>query len=50
MCLADSSVSIDIDSEDLGIQYKCIDCDTKFRGLGKKIKCPTCESINIKKI
>ena len=50
MCLADSSTSIDIDSEDIGTHYKCNDCDTKFRGLGKKIKCPSCESTNIKKI
>ena len=50
MCLADSSTSIDINSEYIGTQYKCSDCETKFRGLGKKIKCPSCESTNVKKI
>ena len=50
MCLVDSSTSVDIDCEDIGIQYKCMDCETKFRGLGKKIKCPTCESTNVKKL
>lgn len=50
MCLVDSSTSIDIDSAEIGNQYKCMDCETKFRGLGKKIKCPSCESTNIKKL
>ena len=50
MCLIDSSTSIDIDSGDIGNQYICTNCETKFRGLGKKIKCPSCESANIKKL
>ena len=47
MCLIDSSTSIDIDSGDIGDQYICTNCETKFRGLGKKIKCPSCESANV---
>ncbi|MCX9012854.1 MAG: hypothetical protein OIN66_17270 [Candidatus Methanoperedens sp.] len=50
MCLVDSSTSIDIDSADLGTRYICLDCNTKFRGIGKKVKCPSCESVNVKKI
>lgn len=49
MCLVDSSTSIDIETDQMGEQYICIDCETKFRALGKKIKCPTCESTHIKK-
>ena len=50
MCLVDSSTNIDIESEDIGSQYICTDCETKFRGLGKRIKCPTCESTKVKKL
>ena len=49
MCLVDSSTSIDIDSGEIGTQYKCLDCGTKFRALGKKICCPSCQSANVKK-
>ena len=50
MCFADTSVSVDIDPEDISaVQYKCMDCNTRFKGLGKKIKCPSCESANVKK-
>lgn len=50
MCLADSSGSIDIDTENIGDQYRCIDCSTKFRGIGKNVRCPSCESTRVKKI
>ncbi len=50
MCLVDSSTSIDIESGELGTQYRCEDCGTKFRGIGKKIRCPSCESTNVKKV
>ncbi len=50
MCFADTSVSVDIDPEDISaVQYICIDCNTRFKALGKKIKCPSCESTNVKK-
>ncbi len=50
MCLVDSSTSIDIESSEMGTEYRCMDCDTKFRGLGKRISCPSCQSNNVKKI
>ncbi len=50
MCLIDSSTSIDIDPDKVGDQYRCIDCNNIFRGIGKRIRCPSCESVNIKKI
>ena len=49
MCFADSSVSVDIDSEEIvAIEYKCVDCSSKFRALGKKVSCPSCQSKNVK--
>ncbi|MCZ7381765.1 MAG: hypothetical protein O8C64_09405 [Candidatus Methanoperedens sp.] len=51
MCFADSSVNVEIEEGELVTeQYKCIDCNSRFRGIGKKIRCPTCESVNVKKI
>jgi Zn finger protein HypA/HybF involved in hydrogenase expression len=51
MCFADTSVSVDIDPDDIvANQYRCTDCKTTFKGLGKKICCPSCQSTNVKKI
>ncbi len=51
MCFADTSVSVDIDPDDItAIHYRCMDCKTSFKGLGKKIRCPSCQSTNVKKI
>jgi len=51
MCFAESSVSVEIEEGDLVTeQYKCMDCKTQFRGIGKKMKCPSCESVNVKKV
>lgn len=50
MCFADSSVSVELEEGDLiGVEYKCMDCNSRFKGLGKKVRCPSCESTNIKK-
>jgi len=51
MCFADSSVNVEIEESDLVTeQYKCIDCKTQFRGIGKKIRCPSCQSDNVTKV
>lgn len=47
--MADSSINVDIDSVEMGEKYQCINCNTKFRGIGKKVHCPTCDSIQIEK-
>ncbi len=48
MCFAESSVSVEIEEGDLVLnQYECKDCGSKFRGVGKKMKCPTCESSKV---
>lgn len=42
MCLVDSTTNIDIDTGDINAsQYKCLDCDTKFKAIGKRIVCPS---------
>ena len=51
MCMMDSSSSVDIDSGELNVvQYVCKDCENKFQALGKKIRCPSCQSTNVKKV
>lgn len=50
MCMTDSSINIDIDSSDLGEEYQCINCNTKFRGIGKNLHCPSCDSMQIKRL
>ncbi|HMB46340.1 MAG TPA: hypothetical protein VKL21_11020 [Candidatus Methanoperedens sp.] len=51
MCFAESSVSVEIEEGALVTdQYQCSDCNSNFRGIGKKVRCPTCESVNVKKI
>jgi DNA-directed RNA polymerase subunit RPC12/RpoP len=50
VCLVDSSTSVDIDSGEMGDQYRCADCNNVFRGMGKKIRCPSCDSANVKKV
>ena len=51
MCFAESSVSVEIEEGDLVTeQYECKDCKTQFRGIGKKMKCPSCESVNVNKV
>jgi DNA-directed RNA polymerase subunit RPC12/RpoP len=49
MCMADSSISVDIDSVEMGEKYICINCNTKFRGIGQRIHCPTCNSMQVEK-
>ena len=49
MCLVDSSTSVDLDSVEIGEKYQCASCNTKFRGIGKKVHCPSCDSTDLKK-
>lgn len=51
MCFVDTSASVDIDPDELsGTRYKCLDCESMFKGIGKKVICPSCESANVKKV
>lgn len=52
MCFVDAgSSSIDIEQSELETtRYKCMDCESVFKTIGKRIKCPTCESTRVQKI
>lgn len=50
MCFADSSVNIDLDPDQLTVvDYVCMECKNKFKGIGKKVSCPACRSTNVEK-
>lgn len=52
MCFVDAgSSNIDIEQENLeAIRYKCMDCDSTFKAIGKRIRCPTCESTRVQRM
>jgi Zn finger protein HypA/HybF involved in hydrogenase expression len=52
MCFVDGATSnIEIGSNDFEpICYKCLDCSSTFKAVGKKIKCPTCESTRVERV
>jgi len=31
-------------------EYVCLDCENKFKGLGKSVICPACKSSNIEMV
>lgn len=51
MCFAESSVSVELEEGNFITQdYQCIDCNSNFRGIGKKVRCPSCDSTKVKKV
>ena len=51
MCFADSSVSVEIEEGNLIMEeYQCMECSFSFRGIGKKVRCPSCDSAKVKKV
>ncbi|HEX7575643.1 MAG TPA: hypothetical protein VF360_04630 [Candidatus Methanoperedens sp.] len=51
MCFADSSVSVEIEEGNLVMEeYQCTECSSSFRGIGKKVRCPSCDSAKVKKV
>ena len=50
MCLVDSSTTVDIESGELNAsEYQCLECRNKFKAFGKRIRCPSCMSVKVKK-
>lgn len=50
MCFVDAGSSVEIEQSDLEpIRYKCLDCKSTFKAIGKRVKCPTCESARVEK-
>lgn len=31
-------------------RYKCMDCGNEFKGIGKKVICPSCQSDNVEEL
>jgi len=31
-------------------RYRCIDCGNEFKGIGKRVICPTCQSDNVEEV
>ena len=31
-------------------RYRCLDCGNEFKGIGKKVVCPTCQSENVEEL
>jgi Zn finger protein HypA/HybF involved in hydrogenase expression len=31
-------------------EYECLDCKNKFKGMGRRVSCPSCRSKNVKQI
>lgn len=31
-------------------RYKCLDCGNDFKGLGKRVICPSCQSDNVEEV
>ncbi len=31
-------------------RYRCLDCGNEFKGLGRKVVCPTCQSENVEEL
>jgi len=48
MCTVGGPVDIDIPPERLKTKnYRCRECDEKFKGVGRKPVCPSCQSEDI---
>ncbi len=31
-------------------KYRCLDCENEFRGIGKRVVCPSCQSENVEEL
>ena len=49
MCSVGDVTAIDVKTLTAN-EYECMDCGNKFKGIGKKVTCPSCKSSNVKKI
>lgn len=48
MCMVGDVPEINIENIEMDLkEYVCLDCENKFKGLGKSVICPACKSSNI---
>jgi len=49
MCSVGDVTNVDV-SRLTPNEYECLDCNNKFKGLGRRVTCPSCRSSNVKKL
>jgi Zn finger protein HypA/HybF involved in hydrogenase expression len=51
MCTVGGPVDIDIPPDRVkGKNYKCRECGEKFKGVGKRPMCPSCQSEDVEEV
>ncbi|HUW66527.1 MAG TPA: hypothetical protein VMW20_00585 [Candidatus Nanoarchaeia archaeon] len=50
MCSVDDAFSVDVADALEAKECKCKDCGNLFRGMGRRIMCPTCHSKNVETV
>jgi DNA-directed RNA polymerase subunit RPC12/RpoP len=51
MCFVDSSSADSVDLSAAAMtRYECSACGNRFKGMGSKLSCPTCQSTDLKKL
>ncbi len=50
MCTVGGPVDIDFDEGLEAKSYKCNDCGSSFKSLGKKVRCSSCGSKNVTEV
>ncbi|AKJ37401.1 MULTISPECIES: FmdB family zinc ribbon protein [Methanosarcina] len=47
MCSVGDSFDLDMEGNLPVKDYVCKDCGNRFKGIGKNVKCPSCQSKNV---
>ncbi|MDD2440412.1 MAG: hypothetical protein PHD41_09495 [Methanosarcinaceae archaeon] len=47
MCSVGDAFELEMDGKFSVKHYVCKACGTKFKGIGKNVKCPSCQSANV---
>ncbi len=51
MCMVGDAPEFNIEEIEMDLkEYICLDCENKFKGLGKNVICPACKSRNIEMV
>ena len=47
MCSVGDAFEVNVEGKLPVKEYSCNDCDSKFKGIGKNVMCPSCQSKNV---
>ncbi len=47
MCSVGDAFDVNVEGKLPVKEYSCNDCDSKFKGIGKNVMCPSCQSKNV---